>query len=242
MIRVMIVSRHPVFREGIRVILEDDGDVEVIGSALDLYDTGALRAADDGGVLLSDLDNPTDIQQVSDFCARPGRRICLFVQDLPAEYMFRLRELGVSGIVSTRSSKTELIEALRSVAEGQLFFDPLLPVDAIQTASVHLSPRESQLVELLTRGLKNKELASHLNVTEGTVKVYLSKLFQKVGAKDRFDLALCGLKNFGSVQPRDETGSGHPCRGKAEALSSLVTRSMPQTAGEERSPRRFQSR
>lgn len=242
MIRVMIVSRHPVFCEGIRVILEEDGEVEVIGTAADLYDGGALRAADDGGVLLSDLAHPTDIQQVSDFCVQPGRRICLFVQDLPAEFIFRLRELGVSGIVSTRSSKAELTGALRAVAEGELYFDPLLPVDAIQTEAVHLSPRESQLVELLTRGLKNKEIATQLNVTEGTVKVYLSKLFQKVGAKDRFDLALCGLKNFGSVQSLDEGKSGHQFRGKAETLSSLVTRSMPQRAEVERIPRRFQTR
>jgi DNA-binding CsgD family transcriptional regulator len=61
---------------------------------------------------------------------------------------------------------------------------------------VSLTKRESQLVSLLSQGLKNKEIASTLTISEGTVKVYLSRLFQKVGVKDRFELALYGLRNL----------------------------------------------
>jgi DNA-binding CsgD family transcriptional regulator len=59
-----------------------------------------------------------------------------------------------------------------------------------------LTRREGQLVTLLAQGLKNKEIATSLNISEGTVKVYLSRLFQKLGVKDRFELALYGLKNL----------------------------------------------
>jgi DNA-binding CsgD family transcriptional regulator len=69
---------------------------------------------------------------------------------------------------------------------------------------IPLTRREGQLVMLLSQGLKNKEISAALSISEGTVKVYLSRLFQKVGAKDRFELALYGLRNFrsmGSVPP-----------------------------------------
>ena len=78
---------------------------------------------------------------------------------------------------------------------------------------VTLSKRQRQILALLVQGLKNKEIATHLGISEGTVKSYLTKLFDKVGAKDRFELALFGLRNLrglvdsgthepvGSVQP-----------------------------------------
>jgi DNA-binding CsgD family transcriptional regulator len=61
--------------------------------------------------------------------------------------------------------------------------------------TVSLTNRESQLVTLLTQGLKNKEIANCLGITEGTVRIYLSKLFAKIGARDRFEVAVFGLKN-----------------------------------------------
>jgi DNA-binding CsgD family transcriptional regulator len=95
---------------------------------------------------------------------------------------------------------------------------------------VALTKRESQLVALLSQGLKNKEIASTLQISEGTVKVYLSRLFQKVGVKDRFELALYGLKNLqnmagdapgdGGAPPRMLGRSRNPAH--AQWLRSLV--------------------
>jgi DNA-binding NarL/FixJ family response regulator len=75
--------------------------------------------------------------------------------------------------------------------------------------SVLLTRREAQLTTLLAHGLKNKEIAAALDVSEGTVKVYMSKLFQKLGVKDRFELALYGLKNF---MPGDTSSQYQPVR------------------------------
>jgi DNA-binding CsgD family transcriptional regulator len=61
--------------------------------------------------------------------------------------------------------------------------------------TVELTNRESQLVSLLAQGLKNKEIAACLGITEGTVRIYLSRLFAKIGARDRFEVAVFGLKN-----------------------------------------------
>jgi DNA-binding CsgD family transcriptional regulator len=91
---------------------------------------------------------------------------------------------------------------------------------------VALSRREGELVSLLSQGLKNKEIASQLSIGEGTVKVYLSELFEKVGVKDRFELALYGLKNLTSAQsPADETGHG----GRRGPVAGLPTSIMDRT-------------
>ena len=74
------------------------------------------------------------------------------------------------------------------MAHGEQYFENVLPLGSAPTRAIRLSRREGQLVSLLAQGLKNKEIATCLDITEGTVKVYLSKLFQKVGAKDRLCL------------------------------------------------------
>jgi DNA-binding CsgD family transcriptional regulator len=93
------------------------------------------------------------------------------------------------------------------VQAGELWFEKALTDSFLCARRVALTQREGQLVSLLSQGLKNKEIASTLLISEGTVKVYLSRLFQKVGVKDRFELALFGLKNLTTGQlPVGEKG------------------------------------
>src|SRR5208283_3565117 len=75
-------------------------------------------------------------------------------------------------------------------------FDKTLTASFLSAKMIALTKREGQLVTLLSQGLKNKEIATALSISEGTVKVYMSRLFQKLGVKDRFELALYGLKNL----------------------------------------------
>jgi DNA-binding NarL/FixJ family response regulator len=88
------------------------------------------------------------------------------------------------------------LQCLHRVSTGELWFEKSLTDTFRASRQVSLSRRESQLVSMLARGLKNKEISHELGITEGTVKVYLSHLFTKSGAKDRFSLTLLGLKNF----------------------------------------------
>ena len=82
-----------------------------------------------------------------------------------------------------------------SVAAGELWFERDLMSSMLGARPVRLSPREQQLVALVSQGLSNKQIASALGISEGTVKVYFSRLFRKVGVSDRFELALFGLQN-----------------------------------------------
>src|SRR5207244_12826951 len=85
---------------------------------------------------------------------------------------------------------------LKCVKDGELWFEKALTDNLMTTRRYALTRREGQLVALLSQGLKNKEIATAMDISEGSVKVYLSRLFQKLQVKDRFELALFGLKNL----------------------------------------------
>jgi DNA-binding CsgD family transcriptional regulator len=121
-------------------------------------------------------------------------------------------ELGVRGVLRKTLGPELLIKCLGKVCEGELWFDKSLTASFLSAKMVALTKRESQLVALLSQGLKNKEIASTLQISEGTVKVYLSRLFQKVGVKDRFELALYGLKNLQNMAGDTSNDGGAPPR------------------------------
>jgi DNA-binding NarL/FixJ family response regulator len=126
----------------------------------------------------------------------PACRIVLWVRAISTELAYQAMEMGVRGILRKTLSPEFLVRCLSKVAQGELWYDQALTASFLFAKTVSLTRREGQLVGLLSQGLKNKEIAAALSISEGTVKVYLSRLFQKVGVKDRFELALHGLRNL----------------------------------------------
>ncbi len=122
----------------------------------------------------------------------PRARVLLWARSFSDELIAQAQELGIAGFVCRTCSTEVFLENLRSAAAGEQVGGGELPD---RSTKVNLTRRESQLVTLLAQGLKNKEIAACLGISEATVKAYLSRLFQKVGARDRFELALFGLKN-----------------------------------------------
>lgn len=125
----------------------------------------------------------------------PSGSLVLWVRSISTELAHHALDLGVRGIILKTLPPEVLLQALGAVAAGELWLDKALTRDLLTARPIPLTRRESQLVELLSHGLKNKEIATALSISEGTVKVYLSRLFDKVGAKDRLELALYGLRN-----------------------------------------------
>ena len=129
-------------------------------------------------------------------------------------------DLAKAGVAHTLIEKQP---RLGGVIETRQWEDCVMecgPDSFLSAKRIALTKREGQLVSLLSQGLKNKEIASMLLISEGTVKVYLSRLFQKVGVKDRFELALYGLKNL---------TTGHGTLEKAPVTTDRSSTSLPET-------------
>ena len=141
----------------------------------------------------------------------PGTPIVLWVDTISTEFASQAITIGVRGILRRTLPIEIQLKCLRKVASGELWIEQRLGQDLLCSERVPLSRRGSELVSLLCRGYKNKEIAFQMAITEGSVKVYLSKLYDKVGVSDRFELALYALKNtlgdLGSARLRSVNGA-----------------------------------
>jgi DNA-binding NarL/FixJ family response regulator len=133
--------------------------------------------------------------------------VVLWVDAVSTEFASKALAIGVRGILR-QSLPIELqVKCLRIVAVGDLWVEQTLCEELLTARRVRLTRRERQLVSLLAQGLKNKEIAYAMTLSEGTVKVYLTRLFRKVGVNDRFGLGLFALKNCLADAAR-EAGAG----------------------------------
>ena len=116
-------------------------------------------------------------------------------------------ELGVRGVLGDRCTEHEISQCVTVVGCGGSWMPPEVSASLLNRRICKLTSREAELVTLLASGLRNKEIAYALGITEGTVKVYLSKIFTKVGVSDRFELALFALRTIGLLPPRANSGA-----------------------------------
>jgi DNA-binding NarL/FixJ family response regulator len=197
MTHLFLFTDEPVLLRGLQIALSASGEFQLsslCGTTQQLMEALQKENAD---VLLADLTTDLTFGTLVDLQKQfPGLRIVLWVRSITTELAYQAIEHGVRGIVRKTLPIETLFKCLRMVSEGGLWFEETLKASFSSVRTISLTRRESQLVSLLSQGLKNKEIATTLFISEGTVKVYLSRLFHKLGVKDRFELALFGLKNM----------------------------------------------
>lgn len=121
----------------------------------------------------------------------PGS-IVVWVAEMSETDVFRALQMAARGIIQRTQSPEALAECLRAVHSGEVWLDPGLRMrDPVRT-SARVTPREREIIELVCRGLRNREIAEAMAITPGTVKVHLMHIFEKTGVRDRFQLALYG--------------------------------------------------
>jgi two-component system nitrate/nitrite response regulator NarL len=202
MIRLAVFTPEPLLSIAVSTVIasqQGDADIHLSGIAATASDLAAQIASETIDVLLLSTSAGVDwgvlhaIRRES-----PATKVVLWTDDASPEMAFHAMEAGVRGILRRSATPELVLKCVRKVYAGELWLEKSLADTFLHGRAVKLSRREGDLVRLLAQGLKNKEIASVLGITEGTVKVYLSKLFVKVGAKDRFELALFGLKHVQS--------------------------------------------
>ena len=107
--------------------------------------------------------------------------------------------LGVQGVLLDTSSPSDVLACLETILSGGIWVPPAVAKAAIVSRQCHLTKREGELMNLIANGLANKEMAYRLGIGVGTVKVYLSRLFRKLGVADRYELALLALRHGGGA-------------------------------------------
>ena len=196
MTSVALYSEQPILTAGIEAVvavLEDcmlSGVFTAIGPLMEHIRTRRP------GVVLLDATAAVTFSMLSELKLVAGDvPVVLWVDAVSTGFVSQALAIGVRGILR-KSLPIELqIKCLRVVAAGDLWVEQTLREDLLTARRVLLTPRERQLLGLLVQGLKNKEIAHAMTLSEGTVKVYLTRLFQKLGVNDRFELALLALKN-----------------------------------------------
>jgi DNA-binding NarL/FixJ family response regulator len=188
MTRVLVLTDQPILARGFQEILSAD-DMEAISSGDPAGD--ALHPSNQELVLL-DLTGEFTFETLADTHARmPGCNLVIRVGPMSRELIFQALEYGVRGILPVQLSPEMLLQSLRRIAKGEVVIEVTdSGFDPGGEKRISFSEREKQVVELLAQGLKNKEIAAAMNLAEGTVKVYLSRLFKKTKVRDRFELML----------------------------------------------------
>lgn len=212
MTRILLYSTVPVVSKGFGVLLSaiPEFDLVAVCSNERQLCQGIAAAAPDLAIIDLDDETPLDrLFQLQREISEPAR-IVLWVQSISPELAYQSMRQGVRGILRKSLGGDVIVKCLQRVAAGESWFEEELTASFASIRTVKLTQRESQLLSLVSQGFKNKEIASELMIAEPTVKVYLSHLFRKVGAKDRLELALYGLRNVISGQVRVVGTGGRP--------------------------------
>jgi len=192
-IRIILADDHQLFRQGLKVLLAQEPDVRVVAETNRAEDLPGLLAQVPCDQLLLDLQMERNTLPDIEMLAARVPVLVVTASELPSDSIAAVRK-GARGVVFKGSAVETLMEAIRTLARGEVWLPPSLQTQmAVQlrkrTGNV-LSPREEEVVECIALGLRNAEVARSLAISEETVKTHLNKIFRKLGVRDRVELAL----------------------------------------------------
>jgi DNA-binding NarL/FixJ family response regulator len=206
-VRVVIADDHQVVREGLQMILSDsDGEIVVVGEASDGDEAVRVTTALKPDVVLMDLSMPrVDGLEATRRLREAGveSRVLILTSFAEGEGVRDAVRAGVTGYLMKDVLKSELLTAIRLAADGVPTLHPraqqhlMRGIAEPETPSPFgaLTPRERDVLALLAQGESNKRIAAALNLSIGTVKGYVSAIFEKLGVEDRTQAALLAAKH-----------------------------------------------
>ena len=203
-IRVLIADDHAVVRQGLRMFLELQADVEVVGEAADGEEAVAAAARLEPDVVLMDLVMPgTDgVEAIRRLRERGvASRVIVLTSFVDDDKLFPAVRAGAAGYLLKDVQPQELVSAIRAVYAGESPVDPAVAgrllaevADPAPRQRQPLTAREREVLVLIARGLPNKLIARDLGVSEKTVKTHVSSILGKLGLTDRTQAALYAVR------------------------------------------------
>jgi DNA-binding NarL/FixJ family response regulator len=199
---VAICDFEPIAIEGLRALLESAG-LSVVSADTTLREgMEAVRRLQPSLLI---VDKILGMQPVTDWIAAlrkemPQMAITVWSASITEAEAIRLLQAGAHGVVRKTAPIEDLMSCIRSVAAGGTWMEGALLSDASKTVQHARSPltvRETQVMDLIQLGMRNKEIGVHLGIQTGTVKIHMKHIFEKTGIRGRYGLALSGLKEKG---------------------------------------------
>lgn len=205
-VNIIIIDDHSLVREGIKQLLELDGDIKVIGEAGNGEEGIELIQTTNPDVVLLDINMPIMnglqmLQKLKEYKLQVKVLILTIHNEI--EYLAKAVEIGINGYVLKDSDSEILKKAIFTIHEGETYIQPnLAPLlnEKIsfqeENAAINdLTKREVEVLKLLAEGLFNKEIAYKLSISEKTVKNHVSNIFRKIEVFDRTQAAVFAIKN-----------------------------------------------
>jgi DNA-binding NarL/FixJ family response regulator len=221
--RIILITDQPVLAYGLKAALAEYG-MELHATYPDIA-SACPEMGNGPCVAILNLTPEIGFTALCDIrSAAVNSTLILWAGEITHEFAFQAMGLGIRGILRKTLPAESIARCIQMVGNGELWFEKAFTDAFVDAKRTHLTQREGQLTLLLSHGLKNKEIAGRLGISEGTVKVYLSRLFRKLGVGDRLELALYAARNLGPV---DGTLNGN-CR-KAPAGESPAPLAAPRS-------------
>jgi two-component system, NarL family, nitrate/nitrite response regulator NarL len=207
-IRIVIADDHPIFRDGLRRLLEAEPDLKVIGEASDGNDAVKLARQLKPDVMLLDLAMPRQpgLEALRDLSTggANGVKVILLTAAAEKHQIVEALQLGARGVVLKDSATQLLLKSIHTVMAGEYWVGREAVSNLVQYLRTQmqasneesrqkkfgLTPRELEIVSAVVAGYSNKEIAEYFKISEDTVKHHLSNIFDKLGVSTRLELAL----------------------------------------------------
>ena len=206
-IQVMMADDHMMVREGVKALLEIDGDIKVIAQANDGIECLKVLEKVNPDVLLLDINMPkldglTVLETIKK--TRPELKVIILTIHNEGDYLFSAYEKGANGYVLKDSGSDILKRAIQVVYSGEQYIEPIL-IPTLrerldnkknpEKKEDRLSKREFEILKLVAVGMYNKEIADRLSISEKTVKNHVSSIFRKIKVSDRTQAAVYAIRN-----------------------------------------------
>lgn len=205
-IRVLMADDHAIVREGMRALIETQSDMQLVGEAADGVEAVELAASLSPDVILMDMVMPrkNGLEAIREIkLANPTARILVITSFAEDDKVFPSIKAGALGYLLKDSPPRELLQAIRSVYQGQVSLHPSIALKVIQELNQPssmpptdepLTEREVDVLRLIARGLSNQEIAQDLVISERTVGTHVSNILNKLHLANRTQAALYALR------------------------------------------------
>jgi DNA-binding NarL/FixJ family response regulator len=215
--KVLLVEDHIVVRQGIKALLSDESDLEIVGEAGNGREALPLVASLQPDVVLMDISMPglNGIEATWQIRQRhPEVKIVILSMHANEEYVFQVLRAGASGYVLKQSDSSEVLTAIRAALSGGSFLSPPISRavinDYVHRAEVRgqnsdldlLTSREREVLQLLAEGLSNREISEQLNISVKTVETHRANIMSKLSLDNKTDLVKYALrKGWATLEP-----------------------------------------